>query len=195
MNRFGIEVIRIGVLIKNYLGLEKGEYKLIEKITSEDPNFVGRVLFEHIKEMEGIIAVEGTKSLHDLSYIQENTQIYSVYSPRRKRLERVLKRARERDVLTEEGLIERDRREISYGARDIILRGDIKMENYWSDEVIHLLRLQQSLRTFDPNLAVRIENHLVESHDNSRLEIKLKEAVINDERARNENYWIHEMCV
>jgi len=191
----GVAVIHVGQRVKEYLKLGKANYGLIEKLTEENPYFVSKVLFESTSGIDDLVVFEGAKSLNDLHYFAEKPLVYSVFSPRQKRLERIIKRARYRDVTDNEGLIARDKREISYGARGIILSGDEKIENCWSDEVIQLIRLEQFARGFNPELADSIKKRIEINYSLSKIESAAKDAIKNDERARKENYWTHELDI
>lgn len=196
----GVDTINLGRFMKDYLAekygvLKPGEYKLIERIIAEDPTLAGRTLLESTFDSEGIIVVESLKSTNDLIPFSEIGihLLYSVFAPREERVKRVIERARENDVASMDELIRRDKREIGYGAGDLIRSADIKIENYWSDDLIQMIRLADTLKNAHPPTAEKLQTFFNRKYSQDTIKSKREESEINNQKAKENNYWIHEM--
>jgi len=78
------------------------------------------------------VVIDGLRNMEELDYFRKNLRclyVVAIFASRKDRLERILRRGREDDVKSEEGLIRRDSRELSWGIGEVIALADYTLVN------------------------------------------------------------------
>lgn len=87
-----------------------------------------------LKDLNGQknVVIDGLRNMEELDYMQKvekDLVVVAIFANRRDRLSRILKRNREDDIGSLEGLIKRDQRELSWGIGSVISLADYMIVN------------------------------------------------------------------
>ncbi len=103
----------------------------------EGKDVIARRCIQKIKDQgiddDSILIIDGIRSIDEVNRFKkefgEDFILISITAPPEMRYERARKRKREDDVASIEELLERDRRELSWGMGEALEEADIKIEN------------------------------------------------------------------
>lgn len=79
-----------------------------------------------------VVFIDGTRGDREINVFRRcfnDFKVIAVFAPRKERLERVKSRKRKDDIGSWEGLVERDRRELSWGVGNVIATADVMLVN------------------------------------------------------------------
>jgi len=141
---FGIPVISMGDLVKEQvkkLGLEITPENVgkiaIELREKNGPDAVAKLVIERIlkkpslKESK-VLIIDGIRSLAEVELFRkhfENFIIVAIHAPPNQRYQRLIARGRRDDAASLEKILERERRELSFGIGNVIALADYILVN------------------------------------------------------------------
>lgn len=101
----------------------------VRKLYGED--YVARRTLEKIKEKEGVVLIDGVRSLIEVEVFKGRgpTYIIAVHASPRTRFERIKKRGRPGDPNDWEEFVKRDYMELSFGVGNVIALADFMIVN------------------------------------------------------------------
>lgn len=134
----GIPVYNMGDIIREETLKFHGEItpatmretsKKVRELYGED--YVARKTIERIKEKEGVVVVDGVRSLVEVEVFRRygETVILAVHASPKTRYERIRRRSRPGDPETWEDFVKRDLIELQFGVGDVIALADYMIVN------------------------------------------------------------------
>lgn len=104
----------------------------VRKLYGED--YVARRTLERIKEKEGVVLIDGVRSLVEVEVFKGRgpTYIIAVHASPKTRFERIKKRKRPGDPTDWRGFVKRDYTELSFGVGNVIALADFMIVNEYS---------------------------------------------------------------
>jgi dephospho-CoA kinase len=115
--------------------------QLAEDIRKEGPDAVARRCIDMLKKgSEGLITVDGIRSLHEVEAFEGvyDVVLVAIHASRLSRFKRLTRRGRSDDPKTWEEFKDRDKRELNFGIGDAIASSDIMIVN---DDGVDSLKL------------------------------------------------------
>jgi dephospho-CoA kinase len=137
-SNFGFMDVHMGNTVRKYAvenGIELSDHEVGLYATQEREKHGKHIWAQrtclYIEGKENII-IDGVRNYEELEYFQKKfstLSVVAIFANRSDRLNRIMKRNRPDDIKSEQGLLERDSRELSWGIGNVIALADYMIVN------------------------------------------------------------------
>lgn len=135
---FGFSDVHMGNTVRKYAvenGIELSDHEVGAYASQEREKHGMHIWAQrtslYVEGKENMI-IDGVRNYEELEYFQKkfrNLSVVAIFANRKDRLSRIMKRNRPDDVKSEQELLDRDRRELSWGLGNLIVLADYMIVN------------------------------------------------------------------